>query len=93
MSNVAADALSVRGLRAQAVVFLLVGISFVWRLQLPSEELDKHFMYNLQLLYFSVGWATINNIIFAVVQGVLALIAWRHEDVGRDLGEGRLLLE
>lgn len=93
--DAAADALSVRGLVVQAVVFFLVGISFVWRMRVPSEELDEHFVVNLRLWYWTVGWATVNNLIFAGVQGGLAWIAWRPdgEDVGGGLGERRGLLE
>lgn len=87
------SALSVRGLVVQAVVFILVGISFVWRMRVPSEELDEHFVVNSRMWYWTVGWATINNVIFAVAQGVLAWIAWRHEDVGGILGERSTLLE
>jgi hypothetical protein len=92
-SSAADSALSVRGLVAQAVVFLLVGISFVWRMRVPSEELDEHFVVSLRMWYWTVGWASINNLIFAVVQGVLAWIAWRHQDVGGILGERSALLE
>lgn len=81
------DALSVRGLVAQAVIFLLVGVSFVFHMRVPSEDQDEHLIINLQTWYWTVGWATINNVIFAVAQGVLAWIAWRHTD---DEGEGDL---
>ena len=89
----AADAFSVQGLVAQAVVFLLVGISFVFRIRVPSEELDAHLIVNLSMWYWTVGWATINNLIFAVAQGVLAWIACGHKDDGGDLGERSALLE
>lgn len=85
-----ADAVSIQGLIAQAVVFLLVGVSFVFRIRLPSEELDEHFIVNLRTWYWTVGWATINNLIFAVAQGVLAWIAWSHK--GGNLGERTALL-
>lgn len=32
------DALSVKGLMVQAVVFLLVGLSFLWRMRILEEE-------------------------------------------------------
>jgi len=92
-SDAADSALSMRGLVVQAVVFLLVGISFMWRIRVPSEELDEHFVVNLQMWYWTVGWATINNVIFAVAQGVLAWIAWCHEAVGGNLSERSALLE
>lgn len=87
------DALSTRGLAVQAVVFLLVGISFVWRMMIPVEELNEHFIVNLRMWYWTVGWATIDNLIFAVVQGVLAWIAWRQRGHGGDVRERSALLE
>lgn len=69
------DALSVRGLVVQAVVFLVVGLSFVWRMRLPEEELTGYLIVDVKHWYWSVGFATINNLIFAVVQGVLAWVA------------------
>lgn len=92
-SDAADSALSVRGLVVQAAIFLLVGVSFVWRIKVPSEELDEHFIVNLHMWYWTVGWATINNVVFAVAQGVLAWIAWRHEAVGGHLSERSALLE
>ena len=84
-----AGALSFRGLVVQAVVFLLVGISFVFRLRLPSEELDEHWIVNARDWYWKVGWATVNNIIFALTQAVLAYIVL-HQDP--DSGERSALL-
>ena len=86
-SSAADSALSLRGLVVQAMVFLLVGISFLWRMRVPSEELDEQFLVNLRMWYWTVGWATVNNVIFAVAQGVLAWMAWRHQDVGGIFGE------
>lgn len=90
--NAADNALSVRGLAVQAVVFLLVAVSFVWRMRIPDEELDEHFLVNLRMWYGTVGWATINTLIFAVPQGVLAWIAWRHKGDGGEIGERSALL-
>ena len=77
-------ALSVQGLVLQAVVFLLVGASFVYRYRIPPEELDGHLVVDLRMWYWRWGWATINNVIFALAQGVLALIASRRRDDGDD---------
>jgi hypothetical protein len=92
-SSAADSALSLRGLVVQAVVFLLVGTSFLWRMGVPSEDLDEHFVVNLRMWYWTFGWATINNVIFAVAQGALAWIAWRHEDVEGIIDERSNLLE
>lgn len=90
--NATDNALSVRGLVVQAVVFLLVGISFLWRMRIPDEELSEHFIVNLRMWYWIVGFATINNLIFAVVQGLLAWIAWHYGD-HEGLGERSALLQ
>ena len=92
-SSDTADALSVRGLIAQAVIFLLVGVSFVFRIRVPSEELDEHLIVNLRMWYWTVGWATINNVIFAVAQGVLAWMAWHRKEDGNNISERSALLE
>jgi len=85
-----AGALSLRGLVVQAVVFLLVGVSFVFRVRLPSEELDEHWIVNARDWYWKVGWATINNLVFALTQAVLAYIVLRQD--GTDSGERAALL-
>lgn len=72
--------LSVQGLVIQAVVYLLVGIPFVFRLKLPSEASDEHFTVNLRMWYWTVGWATLNNVIFGLAQGWLAWIASRQRN-------------
>lgn len=82
--------LSIKGLVLQAVVFFLVGISFIFRLRLPSEMIDEHFIVNLQEWYWTVGWATINNLVFAFAQGMLAWIVSRH-GVGHDSEREALL--
>lgn len=78
-SRGSADSLSIRRLILQAVVFFLVGISFLFRLRLPSE-LDEHFIVNLRTWYSRVGWATTNIVVFALAQGMLAWIASRQGD-------------
>jgi uncharacterized membrane protein len=89
-SRGSADALSVQSLVIQAVVFLLVGSSFASRLKLPAEALNEHFIVNVREWYWLVGWATINNVIFALAQGWLAWIVSRLGD--GDDGERNALL-
>ena len=63
-------ALSARTLAAQAVVFIVVGLSWLWRAPVP-------FGTSFVSWYLSVGWATFDEVIFAVVQAVLWFIAVR----------------
>lgn len=83
-------ALSVRGLVFQAVVFLFIGLSFIYRLRIPAGELDEHWIVNVRDWYWTVGWAAINNLIFALCQGLLACIALRQGS--KDPGEREALL-
>ncbi|SMQ45154.1 unnamed protein product [Zymoseptoria tritici ST99CH_3D7] len=75
--------LSVRGLFMQAAVFSLVGISFMFRLKLPAENWKYYLPNVLREWYWLVGWATLNNLIFALAQGVLGwiLVRQQKEDV------------
>jgi hypothetical protein len=91
------NSLSVQGLFGQAVVFALVGVSFMFRLKLPAKKW-KYYIWNvLREWYWLVGWATLNNCVFAVAQGVLGWIAVRQRrwkvveggDVEPLLGEQR----
>jgi hypothetical protein len=84
------DVLSVQGLVVQAVVFFLVKISFLFRYRIPPEELDEHFIVNLRSWYWRFGWATINNVVFALAQGMLAWLVLRRK--GNDTGERTALL-
>lgn len=78
MSTEPPIALSVEGLLDQSLVFLLIGISFSFRFQMDPEYSNPYFIVYLRDWYWSLGWATINNIIFAFGQGVLAIIACRY---------------
>lgn len=92
-SRGSAGALSVRGLVVQAVVFLLVGISFVYRLPMPDppDDYERHFVVDLREWYWLMGRATINNVIFGLAQGRVAWIA-SHQKDGNDEGESDPLL-
>jgi hypothetical protein len=80
------NALSVKGLLVQAVVFLLVGLSYLWRMRIPEEEeWSGYWIVDLRKWYWTVGFATINNLIFAMVQGVLAWIAWSYKGDGGEI--------
>lgn len=84
------SALSVQGLAIQAVVFFLVGISFLYRYRIPPEELNEHFIVNLRSWYWRWGWTTINNVVFALAQGILAWLVSRRK--GDDADERTALL-
>ena len=78
-------ALSLLGLVVQSAVFLAVGVSFIFRFRLPDQYWDRPVRFALKDWYWRVGWATVNNIIFALVQGMLAaLVWWRRRNSSND---------
>lgn len=82
-----ATALSLRGLFLQAVIFPAVAISWYlftyydWHQEDPKDPLDVHDWY------LFVGFAAVDNAVFAIVQGILFYIAWRQGfNEGKALG-------
>lgn len=62
-------AVSVWGLAAQAVVFFAVGITWVFRWKSYLHRVGGSTWYQLG------GWSVLNNLVFAVVQGGLWIVA------------------
>ena len=71
-------ALSVIGLAVQAGVFALVGISWCFRLRVGGDNWDYPIVQALISWYQVVGWAAVNNFVFAIVQVALLGIALRR---------------
>lgn len=83
------SALSLPCLAAQAVVFALVAISWMVRVEYPPYLPSWGEWYRL------IGWPVVNNGLFASVQGLLLLVALRGgagDGVGSVQGERRALL-
>jgi hypothetical protein len=76
LSQPSLRALSLVGLATQAVIFAIVAISWMMRVKYPWNVLDF-----LTAWYQLVGWAAVDNAVFAIVQAVLLLLALHH--VGR----------
>lgn len=72
-----ASALSTLGLAIQAVVFSLVALS--WTSRVRFIDLDRVTLNVLVTWYQLVGWATMDNAIFAMVQFVLLCLATHHK--------------
>lgn len=70
-----AGALDVSGLAVQAVVFTLVGVSWMLRLTMAPELWDMAPLRVLYTWHNLVGWAAVYNLIFAVGQALLYGIA------------------
>jgi hypothetical protein len=73
----APGALSFTGLFVQATVFTLVGVSWIFRLTTEGLELGTYTPIQAVWVWYElVGWAVIDNLEFAVVQGTLAFLVF-----------------
>lgn len=73
-----AAALSIFGLASQALVFALVALSWTARVSFPAIPIDRISWYVLSTWYQLVGWAAVDNAVFAMVQFVLFYMAKRR---------------
>ena len=80
-------ALSLEGLVAQAIVFSLLALSWLWRLRWPGPDVVMAEWYQC------VGFVAVDHIVFALVQAVLLWIAVRRRRQGETAaGERELLI-
>jgi hypothetical protein len=84
------QALSRVGLAAQAMVFALVAVSWAMRVRFPWELLDgRQVTFGALVTWYElVGWATVDNVVFALGQGVLLCVVSRHKVKGGEASEG-----
>jgi len=68
-------ALSIAGLAIQAVVFAVVALYWPLRMTIPREFWDMSPVRSFITRYQLVGWAAVDNAVFAIVQAVLLWIA------------------
>ncbi|RAH47944.1 PQ-loop repeat-containing protein [Aspergillus brunneoviolaceus CBS 621.78] len=74
--------ISVRGLGAQAAVFLLLAGTWPFRVTCPPFPEDYPLSWPLVYAWFLwVGWPAVDSLIFAVGQGLLFLLAARRRAV------------
>ncbi|RAK75898.1 PQ-loop repeat-containing protein [Aspergillus fijiensis CBS 313.89] len=74
--------ISVRGLGAQAAVFLLLAGTWPFRVTCPPFPEDYSLSWPLVYAWFLwVGWPAVDSLIFAVGQGLLFLLAARRRAV------------
>jgi hypothetical protein len=88
LSRPSDHALSRRGLLAQAVIFALVAVSWIWRVRFPYDAWEGMFMGLFSTWYELVGWAAVDNAIFALVQALLLWVTSRHVRPRRAVSEG-----
>jgi hypothetical protein len=77
-SNSGLQALSMTGLAVQAGVFTLVAISWTMRIPYPDDFVDLPFWLMAFYWYAMIGWAAVDNAVFAAVQCRLFLLARRR---------------
>ncbi|KAJ5890070.1 hypothetical protein N7504_010880 [Penicillium tannophilum] len=70
------NALSLQGLVVQALVFILISVTWTWSLPFPYEELESYLNWNIFSAWYSaIGWIIVDNFVFALGQIVLLLWA------------------
>jgi hypothetical protein len=72
------QALSRMGLAVQVVVFILLAFSWIGRVEFPYPDGGFPWTY-MSTWYELVGWATVDNGIFAMGQAILLCIVSRQE--------------
>jgi hypothetical protein len=84
-----ASALSLTGLAVQAIVFAAVALSWIMRV-IFLEYLEEGSPFPLGVWYELVGWAAVDNGVFAIVQAVLFCLSKQRQ--GGKTGEEQPLL-
>ncbi|KAJ6127294.1 hypothetical protein N7523_002906 [Penicillium sp. IBT 18751x] len=70
------NALSLQSLAAQATVFILITVTWLWSLPFPWEEWDGIVdWHRFSIWYGATGWVVIDNFFFAFGQVLLLILA------------------
>lgn len=75
---------SISGLATQVSVFSLVALSWTARVIFPFSLFEGVSQHLLITWYQLVGWAAVDNAIFAMIQFVLLCLANQHQRGGVD---------
>jgi hypothetical protein len=76
--------LSTNTLLSQAVLYPLLGVSWIWRLPVSQTDWQLPLVKALVRWYFLAGWSSVDSIAFAVVQ---AYLYWVCRQVKRQAAE------
>ena len=69
------SALSLSGLAAQAVVFTLISVMWIWALPFPYEMVHEEFSWHVFSLWYGIaGWNIIDSFVFAIGQALLLVL-------------------
>jgi hypothetical protein len=85
------EGLSPNTLLLQAILFPLLGISWIWRLPISGETWELPLPKALLKWYFTAGWSTVDALIFGSVQGYLYWVYKKAHKLS-EAGERRPLL-
>lgn len=93
-SKAGADTLSEVGLASQAVVFAFVAISWIGKVRFWPDNTGERALrdFPFKTWYELVGWAAVDNAVFAMVQGVLYVLRRGQKGSGGLGGEAEPLL-
>lgn len=69
------------------MTFLLVAVSWIFRVNFPWEKLEQYSLSIFWFWYEVIGWASFDNLVFALVQAVLWYMVSRRLDEGSDVSE------
>lgn len=73
-----ANALGLLELASQAVVFAVVAVSWVFRVVFPTTDIPWT-LFPITTWYQLVGWAAVDNAVFAIVQSILLCLTKRRQ--------------
>lgn len=79
LSRTSVGAISLVGLASQAIIFALVGSTWTFRLTASRDFFKSLTPLRAFIKWYQlVGWAAVDNLVFAFVQAVLFCIAWNR---------------
>ncbi|KAF5855659.1 hypothetical protein ETB97_008832 [Aspergillus alliaceus] len=85
--------LSLVGLASPTMIFAVLGLSWVFRVRLDQNLSDIFWTWGTFISWYQlVGWAAVDNLAFAVVQGILFLVVLRRKRTAMAEGENEPLL-
>ncbi|EIT77531.1 hypothetical protein AO1008_02849 [Aspergillus oryzae 100-8] len=86
-------ALSLTGLASQAVIFAVLSLSWLFRVRVYYNLSDFFRTWGSFISWYQlVGWAAVDHLVFAVVQGILFLIVLKRKRTVTAEGENEPLL-
>ncbi|KAJ5952238.1 uncharacterized protein N7479_010651 [Penicillium vulpinum] len=70
--------MSIRDLAIQALVFALLGVSWLLRLEWPPLNMPSFYQSRLAEVFCLVAWVPVDHFLFALGQALLCFVIWRR---------------